>query len=419
MKPIKIFFSAFIALFLGVAVQSATGLNGFAVAGTLMASGYALPYLVAELPKGISFMAVSPDVSLIAGYAGDHKGELLRRMVLGMEVAKHVTILPNVKDQTPLISLAVTKGLRPYTLTPTFESELQYKKRTLTTGLGKKEFLIDPQLYRNTYLSKYMDPAANSKRIPFEQFANETIIQEFGNEINEAVPFFGLDKSRFSLLVAANVNTAGSLVYVDTTASQRDYYRVVTTTIANDTPTSAPAKFEKINGRAVADGLQIHITEAISASTLTPVTTGAINNSVATTTGVEVCKKVYRALDPGYRKEVVMAYMSFDSFDKVNDAIEEKMKYVVTDPSTEQVMENAVYVPGTNRKLIAVGCGWMGSSARIIVTPKSNVIMGCDLLSDANTINTNAQLWGTEMGLLFNPGINFALMDAVRVNDQA
>lgn len=419
MKSLKILFSACFALLFGSIVQSETGLNGWAVAGTMLASGYALPYLVTELPKGISMMAVSPDVALIAGYAGEHKGDLLRRMVLGLEVAKHVTILPNVKDRTPLISLGVTKGLRPYSLTPIFESEINYKKRDLVTGLGKKEFLIDPQQYRNTYLSKYMSKGAKSDRPPFEQFANEAIIDEFGSEINESVPFFGLDKSRFSELVPANVNTAGSLVYVDTTATQRDYYIVVTTTTSGDTPANAAAKFEKINGRAVADGLQIHITEAIAATTLTPVTTGAINNTVATTTGVEVCKKVYRALDPGYRKETVMAYMSFDSFDKVNDAIEEKLKYTVTDPSTDQVMENAVYVPGTNRKLIAVGCGWMGSSARIIATPKSNVIFGCDLLADANTINTNKQLWGTEMGLLFNPGINFALIDAVRVNDQA
>lgn len=363
-------------------------------------------------------MATSPDLSLISGYAGDHQGELFRKMILGMEAAKHLTILPNVKDQTPLISLNVTKGLRPYTPTPYYESELQYKKRQLITGLGKKEFLLDPQAYRNSYLSKYMGASANDTRIPFEQFTNEAIVEEFGEEFNANVPFFGLDKSRFTVLDPAIINAAGVLRFVDTNGV-RDYYRVVTTTTAGDNPTNAAAKFQKINGRAVADGLEIHISEAISASTLTPVVTGAINNADPLFTASVVIKKVYRALDPGYRSKVIFAFMSFNSFDKLNDDIEEKQKYTVTDPSTNQVMENAVYVPGTNRRLIAVACGWMGASNRIIVTPKENVILGCDLLSDANQINTKENLWTLEMGLLFNIGVNFALIDAVRVNDQA
>lgn len=363
-------------------------------------------------------MPVSPDISLIAGYAGDHKGDLIRRAVLGMEAARHLTVLPNVKDQTPLISLSITKGLRPYTSTPLYEAEIGHGNRILKTGLGKKEFEIDPQRYRNTYLSKYMPGSATDKAIPFEQFANEAMIEEFGNEWNESVIFFGLDKSRFTVLNPAIVNNAGTLCFVDT-GSKRDYYRVVTTTTANDTPANAAAKFEKINSRAVADGLQIHITEAITAGTLVPVTTGAINNAVATTTGAEIYKKVYRALDPGYRKGVVYAYGSYNSFDKLMDSIEEKQKFTVTDPTTNQIADDMAYVPGTNRKLIAVACGWMGASERIICTPKENVIFGTDLLSDANTIVTKANLWTMEMGQLLNGGTNFVLMDAVRVNDRA
>ena len=169
----------------------------------------------------------------------------------------------------------------------------------------------------------------------------------------------------------------------------------------------------------MADGLEIHITEAIAAGSLVATATGAINNAVEATRATNVVKKVYRALDPGYRSKVIYAFMSFNSFDLLNDDIEESQKYTVTDPSTNQVMPNAVYVPGTNRRLIAVGCGWMGASNRIIVTPKENVVIGCDLLSDANQINTKENLWTREMGLLFNVGVNFALMDAVRINDQA
>jgi hypothetical protein len=360
-------------------------------------------------------MALTPDLSLIAGYAGDHQGELFKKMVLGMEAAQHLTILPNVKDQTPLINLRTTKGLRPHTPTPLFESELQYAKRTLTTGLGKKEFLLDPQRYRNTYLSKYMGASANDTRIPFEQFTNEVIVDEFADEINTDVIYFGRDKSRFTVLDPAIINAAGALRFVDVSANQRDYYVVVTTTTAGDSPSNAAAKFLKINGRAVSDGLQIHIVEAIAAGKAA-VTVGEINNS--TVFAIDAIQKVYRSLDPAYRKVTNYAYMSYDTFDLLNDDLDEKQKYTVTDPSTNQIMDMALYVPGTNRKLIAVACGWMGASERIIVTQKENVIIGCDLLSDANQINTKPNLWTIEMGLLFNVGVNFALMDAVAYNDR-
>jgi hypothetical protein len=362
-------------------------------------------------------MATSPDLSLIAGYAGDHKGDLFKKMVLGMEAGQHLTILPNVKDQTPLINLRTTKGLRPYTPTPLYESELQYAKRTLTTGLGKKEFLLDPQAYRNSYLSKYMGASANDNRIPFEQFTNEVIVDEFGDEINTDVIYFGRDKSRFTVLDPAIINAAGALRFVDTNGV-RDYYIVITTTTAGDNPTNAAAKFRKINGRAVADGLEVHILEAIAGGKAA-VTVGEITNVEDEVFAVPAIQKVYRALDPGYRKVLNYAFMSYDTFDKLNDDLEEKQKYTVTDPSTNQVMEMALYVPGTNRRLIAVACGWMGDSERIIVTQKENVIIGCDLLSDANQINTNENLWTIEMGLLFNVGVNFALMDAVAYNDRA
>lgn len=415
MKTTKIFFAAVFALLIGVAVAG-PGEQAIWIAGGLAASGYALPYLVTELPKGVCLMASSPDVTAIAGYAGDHKGELFRRAVFGLEAARVFTIMPNVKDQTPLINLVVTKGLRPYDANKQMESELKYGKRTLKTGLGKKELKVDVQKYRDTYLSKYLDPSAHSKKIPFAQFTNEAIIDEFGSEINESVPFFGLDKSRFSLLVPANVNNAGSLVYVDTSATQRDYYVVLTTTVAGDTPTTAPAKFQKSNGRAVADGLKIHIEEAIVSGELTEVVVGEIDNTTVFATAA--FKTVFRTLPAEYRSRPHVALCSYNTFDLLEDDIEEKQKYTVTDPTTNRTMDNAVYVPGTGKKLVAVACGFMGDSKRIITTQKDNLVFGTDVISDANQIRFNPDLWEDEMGLLLNVGVNWALSDDMAINDQ-
>lgn len=361
-------------------------------------------------------MAVSPDVSAIAGYAGDHKGELFRTMLLGMEVANHVTILPNVKDQTPLIQLKVTKGLRPYNSKKQFESQLKYEKRTLKTGLGKKELTVDVQGYRDTYLSKYLGQSAHDRIIPFAQFTNEAIIEEFGTEINESVPFFGLDKSRFAAFNAGTVYNAGDLVISPDSEGNSSYWEANATTTAGESPVTTPAKWDNVNARAVADGLKILIDEAITDTELTEVAVGQIDNT--SVFAVDSFKKVYRTIPKAYRRNVCYAYCSFDTFDLLEDDMEDKQKYTVTDPSTGRPMENAQYVPGTGRKLIAVACGWMGDSERIIVTPKENIIFGCDIMSDANKIKFNPELWEDEMGLLFNPGINWANSEAMAINDR-
>lgn len=399
---------------IGTALQ-ADATTTLAISGAIVGAGYVMPYLV-DLPKGLSFMAVSPDVTAIAGYAGDHKGDLFRRAVFGLEAARVFTIMPNVKDQTPLINLVVTKGLRPYNSKKQMESELKYGKRTLKTGLGKKELSIDVQKYRNTYLSKYLDPSANSKKIPFAQYTNEAIIDEFGEEINESVPYFGLDKSRFEVFNAASTYAAGDLITHLDSNGNTSYFIALASTSAGEDPLDTPAKWEKINGRAVADGLQIQIEEAIDSTELTEVTVGQIDNS--SVFAIAAFKKVFRSLPSEYRKKVHIALCSYNTFDLLEDDMEEKQKYTVTDPSTGRVMENAQYVPGTGKKLIAVPCGFMGDSERIIVTQKVNLVFGTDVLSDANKININPDLWEDEMGLLLNVGVNWALSDDVAINDR-
>jgi hypothetical protein len=416
-KAIKILLSISMALFFGIAVQGATGLNAYAVAGTVLAFNAVLPYVVKDI-QHYAFMAtsvISPDVSLISDYAGDHKGELFRKMVFGMEAARHLTIQPDIKDETPLINLKVTKGLRPYNNRVQSESQIQYAQRKLKTGLGKKELEVDPQSYRGTYLSKYMDPSAFSRKIPFEQFTNEAILEEFGTEINESVVYYGLHPDRFATFDAGAVYAVGALIKF-ANSGIFDYYRVVTLTEAGQSPTTHAAKFLKITDRAISDGFQIHLLEDIAASRLAQTVVGEIDN--ATRKAVASFLKVFRALPTPYRTKTNYAYCSFDTFDLLIDDMREIEQYTVTDSSTNMIQESAIYVPGTNRKLIAQACGWLGASERIIVTQRENMIFGCDLLSDANQIRTIDEMWTTQMGLLFNPGFNYALTEAVAINDR-
>ena len=362
--------------------------------------------------------STSPDVSLLSAYAGTHTGELFKKMVNGMEAARHFTILPNVKDTAPLIKLLVTGGTRPFNSGTQFESALQYSDRKLVTGVAKKELLVDPEQYRGTYLSKYMGAGANADVIPFEAFTAEQIVAMFGSELNDEAVYFGKDKSNFVAFDSGDTYAAGDLItFTPSGDSVVSYYVALASTSAGESPTSAAAKWSKINARAVTNGIKHHLDAAISAGSIVETSTGAINNT--SVYALNVVRKVYQDLPVAYRKGLTYAYMSFDTFDLLTADIEARIsKYTALDLPSELGLENALYVPGTNRKLIAVAASWMGSSSRIICTPKENMILGCDLLGDANEIRTNENLWTMEMGLKFNLGVNFAVTEAIAVNDQ-
>lgn len=360
----------------------------------------------------------SPDVSALSTYAGAHVGDLFKKMVNGMEAARHFTVLPNVKDTAPLIKLLISGGVRPFNSGTQFESALEYSDRKLVTGVAKKELLVDPEQYRGTYLSKYMGASANADVIPFEQFTNEQIVAMFGSELNDEAIFFGQDKANFVAFDSGDTYAAGDLItFTPSGDSVVSYYVALDTTTAGQSPTSAAAKWSKINARAVTNGIKFHLDAAITAGSIVETATGAINNS--SVYALDAVREVYRALPTAYRKGAVYAYMGYNNFDLLTDDIEARIsKYTALDLPSELGLENAVYVPGTNRKLIAVAASWMGDSNRIICTPKENMILGCDLLGDANEIRTNQNLWTLEMGLKFNLGVNFAVTEAIAVNDQ-
>ncbi|MNF00557.1 hypothetical protein D3C80_1994010 [compost metagenome] len=60
----------------------------------------------------------------------------------------------------------------------------------------------------------------------------------------------------------------------------------------------------------------------------------------------------------------------------------------------------------------------MNTSSRLITTPKENLLLGCDLLSDLNKINTVPALWTMQVGIAFGIGFQIRDLEAIKVNDQ-
>ncbi len=63
---------------------------------------------------------------------------------------------------------------------------------------------------------------------------------------------------------------------------------------------------------------------------------------------------------------------------------------------------------------------WMGGSSRIIITPKSNIVMGADAIEgDLAHANIVQQMWGFDMGIAAAMGFQFRYPGLIFCNELA
>jgi len=354
----------------------------------------------------------SPDISALAAYSGRYEKSLFSTLVNSLDAVSDVTLIQDVKHTLNLTKLRAGDGARPYSAT--FQgtgTDLQYTNRKLVVELGKRDLEIEPMKYRSSFMAEQLSRGVNALEIPYAAYVWEQIVKELAAEINDKTIYFGFDKSTAAAYSAATTYSVGDYITFTGTNGITDYYKCISATTAGQSPTTHAAKWQKVNAEAICVGFAKLIADAITANSLTPVATGAITDADAYGQFTEM----YRSLPVAYQKAGVNIYGSFDSVYALQDDFESKVsKYTERDPATGEI-----YLAKTNRKCKVVAASWMGSSGRLIATPKENLLIGTDLLSDLNKIRTKENLRTLEVGIDFALGTQIRDLDAIRVNNVA
>src|SRR5690606_979505 len=172
-----------------------------------------------------------PDLSAIAAYAGKYSKQLHRRLLTGLDIAKDITPVFNVKHAITMANLVIKNGPKPYT--GVFQPEgddISYNDRTLTVEKFQRDIEVEPSKYRTTYLgeSRPAGEGANNMTIPFAQFTNEAIVDENASILNNQTAFFGIGKAGFAAYNVATAYTGDGTEYIHYTANDKTkYYKVV------------------------------------------------------------------------------------------------------------------------------------------------------------------------------------------------
>ncbi len=294
----------------------------------------------------------TPDLSALTSSFVERGPSIFTKNVLGWNLrGQGVQVRTNVNAPQAMTRLSAVGNPRPYTAADALTTGPKFTDRVLTAYQSKWDFDFDPEEFRNTYLAN--DPGA-----PFYEAAINHVSEAFLDEITR------------------NTLYLGSRSAAGTTAA------------------------------AIATGWGTDIAALITATTITPVATGALSN----TTAVAKVEQVVAALPIWMREKGFVIYCSYAAFDLYRQDYRTRYGF--------QFQPNAVgryMLDNVNAELRPVS--WMGTSSRLIATVENNLVFGTDVerVQVAASMRRNI----IEVRLMMPVGMGIQDLDALVVNDQA
>lgn len=364
----------------------------------------------------MSQVLTGPDITAIVGFAAKNKPYLFKQWVNALTLREWgFDVRTGVKNKEPLMKLSAGSGLKPRTGKFVSKGNLTYANRDLIVSEFQRDLEIDPKKFRTTYLAHLRGEGegAMNKNIPMQQLFNTVYMEKLAEEFVLSVIYLGRGTAAYTAYVAANTYSIGDLISFTANSSNSDssetrYYRAVASVSANQTPETHPAKWLDESARAVCKGIGGYLADAITASEITPVTTGVTD---ATDT-YEACVDVYRDLDPAFNmaKEILL-YVSPDKYFDLQDNIENDIT------KNFMIMQGLMKLPKSNDRCRIISAPFMAGSNRIIATLPGNFVFGTDLESDMSDIDVQKQgykLWYMTEGVC---GLQIADTQAIACND--
>ncbi|SEM66088.1 hypothetical protein SAMN05192574_101375 [Mucilaginibacter gossypiicola] len=368
-----------------------------------------------QRPTGVAFDTISPDTTLIANFFGKVRNQLFSKFYNMLDIANDITLVPNVKNRMVLTKLLIRNGFEPYS--GTFQpkgDDIGYQPQYLDVDQWQRDLIIDPRKYRTTYLSDFRPSGENTLNnvIPFQQYTYDKVLQSLAADINDKTAFFGVGSAAFAAFNAGTAYSVGAKIKF-TVGQKTQYFTAVASTSAGESPATTPAKWVDSNALAVTIGLGTRIKTARDTSVIPAanvVSTGAVTGS---SNPYKQVTSVFRALPDAVKARGAQIYLGNTIMEFLqDDFLSTTAKYTETDASGNMFLAN------TNKKAQLVPTTWQRGSNMIIATPKENLLMGTDLLSDNNIVNVIPDVYSIKMGMSGVLGFNFQDPEILCINDQ-
>lgn len=377
----------------------------YVIAAVLLVGG------LKERKVGYAYEDVSPDLSAITKWIGKNRKSLYKRLYNKMDIANDITLVPNIKDSLILPNLSIENGPGPYTGDFYADgNDLTYGDRTLKVEKFQRDLKIHPSKYRTTYLSEERKRGEDAKNmtIPFAEFTSKAIIDHNASRLNNETAFFGIGKAGFTPFNVATAYVGDGTEYITFAVGERiKFFKVIAATTAGQTPVTHPLRFQDARSLAIVVGLGTKIKAGRTSGEISRVSsTGSLS-----TDALDKFTEVWRRLPSLNKNEGATMYCSVNSMEYLLDDMVSKVnKYTESD-------SKVLFLPKTNKKCIIQPASWMGDSEQLICTPKSNLMMGTDLIADFGVLKAIEQMHHVDLSITGVLGFNYEDGDTISMND--
>lgn len=301
----------------------------------------------------------------IQQYGGKYAPGIIGQIFARLDVAD-ITVLTNIKGKTHFSKLSVGKGLKPYTGNFTPEDKLTFTLRTVDPQMFQFDVSIEPKKYRLQYTTEMIGKGATDQAIPYENFTWQKITEEVADEIINAL-YLG--------------QKGGS---------------------------------NSDKAKNVFDGFKKRLEELATAG-YGPIVTGSITSSNAVTK-LETFYTEAMAARPQWREKMVNLYCSYNMLDKYTDHY--RTLFNGNDPQNWSDSPKDVYLKKNKGKVKITPVIWLGTSDRLILAPKENLVMATDSLSDLTAINIVKGVYKLDAGITGTIDCQIIDEEAVWYNEQ-
>lgn len=267
-------------------------------------------------------------------YTRDFSDQLFTELFYNFQTADLVTTHEGVKGEKILTQLELGQNFARRwgkAFTPP-ANLIAFKPRKIKTALNKVDFSITPQDYESSYLGQFRKKGQKLNDMPFEGYTMDKVLAKLNTEFEDAI---------------------WQAVESDT-ASDGDYLR------------------------ETFDGYLKIIADEITAGTITPVATGAITQNDI----IDQLRDMWEEVGVPYKNAGVDIMMSYSLYDTYRIAYKNAYK---VDPAYSMITasgyEGILFELGNSKTRIIPVVG-LGSSNRIIITPRENLHMAIDDPSD-------------------------------------
>lgn len=306
---------------------------------------------------------VTPLNTDLGAYYRQRKNEIMQKLYANEDARKLFTVVTGVQDEYVMTELEVQEMIQPYQSGWTPKGEVKFKPETIKVRPVKVDFPFTPKKLEATWLGYLKTNGSKPEEYPFVQYIYEQILVKVAREVNN-VTINGV-------YVAPTTGTAGS----------------------------AAAAF---------NGLLKVVTDAITASKITPITTGAITSS-------NVVDKIEAIVDgiPGDQRSQPLTMLMSPTlrtmyFRKRRGDFGSNIDY----KAGEEMVDF------TNVRIVSPT--YMNASQRVIVTSPNNLLLLEDGVNEEENIIVQANRRELELMMDFKRGVGFGIIDGmVWTNDQA